>query len=89
MKSFEEAIRITCLATKNLAEERKSIEEYQLRNNPLVKEIGNSNEVVLISTLMFENMRGDYSPKNIKFHIKNALAQGVLIGIEMEKQELL
>lgn len=86
MKTFDEAIQITCLAKTGDFLAYDAITDKQVRSMGIIKEVVNSIEADFLADCLLKQMT-ESSFELVHLCVKNAIAQGVLIGMEMEKAE--
>lgn len=88
MKTFYEAIKTICIAMNDDPNECEAVIDRQEKGKSIIKEVCKSPEAHFVAIALMTNI----SMVNFEFSefvicIKNAIAQGVLIGMEMERSD--
>lgn len=86
MKTFDEAIKITCIARTGDLLAYDAITDKQVRSMGIIKEVVDSREADFLADCLLRQMV-EPSFELVHLCVKNAIAQGVLIGMEMEKSD--
>lgn len=84
MKTFEEVIHYVCLAKIHDSKRTKEVQEIQTKRVSLIREVCESWEAHALAELLIHQAT-DISIEELFQILLNAIAQGVLIGMEMEK----
>lgn len=85
MKTFDEAIHFICLAKKGDIDKMEQVLERQRKRLSIIKEVCESPETLILIILLMKNANNLNSQEELEELLTNAIAQGVLIGMEMEK----
>jgi hypothetical protein len=88
MKTFDEAIKSVCMADRRIANDAEKVTDRQIRSIGVIKEVVHSEGTRMLAITLLEQVSfTDFQFDDIVVCVKNAIAQGVLIGMEMEKSE--
>jgi len=86
MKTYEEALKSVCLTKAGDPEYGKKILDRQLRGAEIIVEVCTYPGTLLLVQGLINRMREDGElGEELVICVSNAVAQGVLIGMEMEK----
>lgn len=85
MKTFDEAIKIVCIADSRNSDHCMAVADQQIKSMSMIKEVCDSPEAHFVATALMKMIPEDPSIEEFRICIMNAIAQGVLIGMEMEK----
>ena len=86
MKTFDEAIKSVVLVRADQKENWAFVADKQLKGASMIQEIVESQFSSLLAVGLMQKMEEE-SFHEFLICVKNAIAQGVLIGIEMERQD--
>jgi len=88
MKTFEEAIHKICIGDIRDPQSCEEIADRQVRSISMIKEVCNSKEAHFVAISLIQEISiVEFEFSAFLTCIKNAIAQGVLIGMEMEKAD--
>lgn len=89
MKTYEESIRSVCLTKHGDTEYAEKIWDRQLRSKEIIQEVCTNRGTWILAQGLINNMNeSNELGAEIVTLITNAIAQGVLIGMEMEKIDI-
>lgn len=89
MKTFEEAIKTICIGDTRNPNDCLAIVDRQEKGKGIIKEVCKSQEAHFVAIALISNISMvDFEFEQFVICVKNAIAQGVLIGMEMEKSDV-
>lgn len=88
MKTFEEAIKVVCIGDMRDPKLCEAVQDKQIRSKSMIKEVVKSSEAHFLAIALIDQISMvEFEFESFVICIKNAIAQGVLIGMEMEKND--